>query len=130
MTKTGLDRNKSAFDLCSTKIEEPASLRKSSSVSQYNDLSGSREGISSHGSSSLLSSAFHYVTGSNNSSLGVPRIQEDDEGGLKMMSFAPSAFTTTSGLHATETHPVHSHNTNVPSAGLADIGSLTEQNKV
>lgn len=130
MSKPGLDRNKSAFELYSAANEEPTGLRKSSSISQYNNLSGSREEISRIGSSSILSSAFHYVTGNNNPSLASQRIPEDEEGGLKMMRFAPSALTSTSGLHANETHQIHGHNTNLPSAGLADIGSLTEQNKV
>jgi hypothetical protein len=131
LSKPGLDRNKSAFELCSanTTTEEPT-LRKTSTVGNF---TGSHDGISSHGSSSILSSAFHLVTGNNSSSLAAQKIPEEEDGGLKMMScgssFTPSALTSTGGLHAAD-NLVHSHSAHLPSNNLADIGSLTEKNKV
>lgn len=133
VTKTGLDRNKSAFELCSSVAnEEPAGLRKTSSVANYNNIE-EHSSIPRQGSSSFLSSAFYFVTGAgNNSSLAVQKIPEDDEGGLKMMvtesSFSPSSLTSSSSLHADPI--VHNSPTHLAGNNLADISALTEQNKV
>lgn len=131
--KPGLDRNKSAFELCSAAnahTEDPATLRKTSSVANYNNIEGN-DSISRTGSSSLLSSAFHFVTGNNASSNAIQKIPEEDEGGLRMMvtgsSFSPSALTSAGGLH--DDHLIHSTGSHLAPGGLADISSLTEKNK-
>jgi len=125
--KPGLDRNKSAFELCSANAhtEDPATLRKTSSVANYKNIEGS-DSISRTGSSSLLSSAFHFVTGNNNaSSTAIQKIPEEDEGGLRMM--VGSNFSA-GGLH--DDHSLmHSTSAHLPSSGLADISTLTEKNK-
>jgi hypothetical protein len=132
LTKPGLDRNKSAFELCSknTVNEEPTSaLRKTSSVANYNIEDHSS--IPRQGSSSFLSSAFHFVTG-NNSSLAIQKIPEEEDGGLKMMvtgsSFSPSALTSSGSLHVDPI--VHNNPTHLSGNNLADIDALTEKNKV
>lgn len=131
LNKPGLDRNKSAFELSSkaTDNEESANaLRKASSVSNYN--LETHDHLPRQNSSSLLSSAFHFVTGNSNASpLAVQKISEDDEGGLKMMvssgsSFSSGALTSSRVLHA---DPIVHNN---PSTHLADVGSLTERNEV
>jgi hypothetical protein len=130
--KTGLDRNKSAFELCSQNAanEQPAStLRKTSSVANYGTIEEPGS-LSRQGSSSFLSSAFHFVTGSgNNSSLAVQKIPEDDEG-LTMMvtgsNFSPSVLSS-SGNHLD--NPIVHNNPHLASNNLADISSLTEKNK-
>ncbi|KAI6188570.1 hypothetical protein M3Y98_00368800 [Aphelenchoides besseyi] len=111
--KASIDRNKSAFELCTTESNTQPPIRKVSSVANYNDVDSTVQAHNNSGS--LISSALHYVTGNNSHSTA------NEDQGLTMnvrsnSGFSPSALpSSTAGL---------------ASMGQADlsVGSTTDSN--
>ncbi|CAD5215284.1 unnamed protein product [Bursaphelenchus okinawaensis] len=115
--KTGLDRNKSAFELCSSSQADEPPLRKSSSVANY-QLDPCIRKEHGGGLLSSFSSALH-LSSSQSPQQSLAKPAEDQQGGLTM-SVKSSPFSGDAAAASTTSEP----NTTDPSLNRNKSGLM------